>query len=165
MKKVAAEGMLEQAPGGGMLVAHLKREDIIELYELREALEAYAVGRIASLSLSEEDRQRLLAFDLEFHALLMSMTHNRRLQKVINDTRLLINVFAIRRRGHDQPTLQEIQRYHQTIVDALAKQDAVVAVATISEHIRASQRERLSDYDYWQRESSLRHGVPLFARS
>ena len=109
--------------------------------------------------------QRFLAFDLEFHALLMSMTHNRRLQKVINDTRLLINVFAIRRRGHDQPTLQEIQRYHQTIVDALAKQDAVVAVATISEHIRASQRERLSDYDYWQRESSLRHGVPLFARS
>jgi len=27
-----------------MLVAHIKREDIVELYELREALEVYAVA-------------------------------------------------------------------------------------------------------------------------
>jgi DNA-binding GntR family transcriptional regulator len=192
MNQLAAEGMLEQAPGGGMLVAHLKREDIIELYELREALEVYAVGRVASIALSEEDRRRLqdsidgiaalqkelakarqpllndeqmerfLALDLHFHALLMSMTHNRRLQKVINDTRLLINVFAIRRRGHDQPTLKEIQRYHQSILDALVKQDLSSATTSLTDHIRASRHERLLEYDYWRRENSLQQAVPMF---
>ena len=47
MNQLAAEGLLEQSPNGGMIVAQLGREDIIELYELREALEVYAVGKIA----------------------------------------------------------------------------------------------------------------------
>ena len=46
MNQLAAEGLLEQSPNGGMIVAQLGREDIIELYELREALEVYAVGKM-----------------------------------------------------------------------------------------------------------------------
>lgn len=127
MNQLAAEGMLEQAAGGGMLVVHIKREDIVELYELRAALEVYAVARVAAMPLGAGDKRRLqelidgigvlqkelvksrknllnetqmerfIAFDLGFYALLISMTHNTRLQKIINDTRLLISVFAIRR--------------------------------------------------------------------
>lgn len=192
MNQLAAEGMLEQAAGGGMLVAHIKREDIVELYELREALEVYAVARVAAMPLRPEDKGRLqelidgigvlqrelvktkkndldeaqmerfIAFDLGFHALLMSMTHNTRLQKIINDTRLLISVFAIRRGGHDLPTLKSIQHYHQKILDAVVAQNLEAAMTALSEHIRASQQERLLEYDYWRREASLRHGVPVF---
>lgn len=192
MNQLAAEGMLEQAAGGGMLVAHIKREDIVELYELREALEVYAVARVAAMPLREEDKQRLqetidgiavlqkelvkskksllnetqmerfIAFDLGFHALLMSMTHNTRLQKIINDTRLLISVFAIRRGGHDLPTLKGIEQYHQKILDAVVAQNLEAAMTALSEHIRASQQERLLEYDYWRREASLRQGVPVF---
>ena len=192
MNQLAAEGMLEQAPGGGMLVAHIKREDIIELYELREALEVYAVARVAAVPLSAEDRLRLqesvdgigllqkelakskksalndtqmehfLSYDLGFHALLMSMTHNSRLQKIINDTRLLISVFAIRRRGHDLATLKSIQQYHQSILDAVVLGKLDAAMTALSEHIRASQTERLMEYDYWRRENSLQQGVPAF---
>src|SRR5580658_11189176 len=59
MKQLDAEGLVEQGPNGGMTVAQLKREDIIELYELREALEVYSVGRVASLPLHPVDRDRL----------------------------------------------------------------------------------------------------------
>lgn len=192
MNQLAAEGMLEQAPGGGMLVAQVTREDITELYELREALEAYAVARIASVPLHAVDRQRLqdstdgiavlekeltkskqsalddaqmqrfLTLDLGFHALLMSMTHNSRLQKIINETRLLISVFAIRRRGHDIATLKSVHTYHQNILDALVAQDASAAMHSISDHIRASQQERLQEYDYWRREHALNRSVPAF---
>ncbi len=192
MNQLAAEGMLEQAPGGGMLVAHVKREDIIELYELREALEVYAVARVAAVPLRTEDKVRLqqlidgidllqkelsrskktalndtqmehfLACDLGFHALLMSMTHNSRLQKIINDTRLLISVFAIRRRGHDLSTLKSIQHYHQSILDAVVHGKLEAAMTALSEHIRASQTERLMEYDYWRREHLLQQGVPAF---
>jgi DNA-binding GntR family transcriptional regulator len=192
MNQLAAEGMLEQAPSGGMIVRHVKREDIVEMYELREALEVYAVGRVSIIPLREEDKEhlqhlingiaalqkelvkakqtvlndnqmgRFLTCDLEFHALLMSMTHNTRLQKVINDTRLLISVFAIRRRGHDRATLQSIQTYHQDILDSVVKHEPEAAMKALSEHIRASQQERLMEYDDWRRANSLQQAAPTF---
>ncbi len=191
MHKLAAEGLLEQNPSGGMVVAQLKREDIIELYELREALEVYAVGKVARSGMLPSDRLRLqrlvdevadlrrelerskrsaldskgmarfIACDLGFHALLMSIAGNSRLQKIVSDTRLLIRIFAIRRQGHDRPALKSIQRYHQQILDSVAKQQPEAAMIVLGEHIRASQRERLTEYDQWKREVSLRKSVRI----
>ena len=90
------------------------------------------------------------------------MTHNGRLQKIINETRLLISVFSIRRRGHDAAALKSIQKYHQDILDAVVHQDVSAAMHAISEHIRTSQHERLQEYDYWKREHSLKQIVPAF---
>ena len=195
MNQLAAEGMLEQAAGGGMLVAQITREGITELYELREALEAYAVSRVANVPLQAEDKyrlqelidgigtlqkevvtskagalneeqmQRFLTCDLGFHALLMSMTHNGRMQKIINETRLLISVFANRRRGHDAAALKQIQKHHQSILDAVIRQDAAGAVQAISAHIRTSQAERLQEYDYWRRDHALKQTVPSLFHS
>jgi len=192
MNQLAAEGLLSQSPGGGMVVAQLTREDIIELYEMREALEVYAAGKIARLSLRPADKLRLQALvdevatlekelakskkphldkqqmerfitcDLGFHALLMSMTHNSRLQKIINDTRLLISIFAIHRTGHDAASLKSIREYHQMILDAVARQDSEAAMSALSKHIQASREERLGEYDEWRRESSLRDSMPVF---
>jgi DNA-binding GntR family transcriptional regulator len=192
MNQLAAEGLLEQNPSRGMVVAQLRREDIVELYDLREALEVFAVGRIARLPMRPADKrrfqqlvdeimklqrelektrragldakqmERFIACDFGFHALLMSMANNSRLQKVVNDTRLLISIFAIRREGHDRASLKSIHRYHQRILDSVARQDADAAMSAVAEHIQASQRERLSEYDRWKRESSLSQPAPIF---
>jgi DNA-binding GntR family transcriptional regulator len=192
MNQLAAEGLLDQSSGGGMIVAQLSREDIIELYELREALEVHAAAKIARVALRPADKDRLqhlvdevaklekelaktkkaaldqaqmerfIGCDLGFHALLMSMTHNSRLQKIINDTRLLISIFAIHRGGHDAASLKSIREYHQQILDAVANQDAEAAMRALAEHIQTSQRERLNEYDEWKRESSLRKSMPVF---
>lgn len=193
MHQLAAEGLLEENPSGGMLVAQLKREDIIELYELREALEVFAVGKVARIVMPGAEKQRLqqlvdeigelrkalekagrraldarqmqrfIACDLGFHALLMSMAENSRLQKVVRDTRLLISIFAIQRDGHDRISLKSIQRYHQRILDCVSRQQPAAAMAALSEHIQASRRERLSEYDRWKRERSLSYAVPILA--
>ncbi len=192
MNQLTAEGLLEQSPNGGMIVAQLGREDIIELYELREALEVYAVGKIARSSLRPIDRDRLqslvdeisvfpkeleksskdsldeaqmhrlLACDLGFHALLMSLAFNSRMQKSVNETRLLIGVFAIRRAGHDREALAKIQNYHQNILDAIVKQDKEAAMRELAEHIQESQRERVNEYDQWRRETAMRQSMPAF---
>lgn len=192
MNQLAAEGLLSQSPGGGMVVAQLSREDIIELYEMREALEVYAAGKIARLALRPADKLRLqnlvdevaklekelakskkgsldpaqmerfISCDLGFHALLMSLTSNSRLQKIINDTRLLISIFAIHRTGHDAATLKSIREYHQMILDAVERQDSEAAMSALAMHIQASQQERLAAYDEWRRESSLRDSMPVF---
>ena len=50
---------LEQTPNRGAVVIQLKRQDIIDLYELREALEVFAVGKVAQRSHSENEIERL----------------------------------------------------------------------------------------------------------
>jgi DNA-binding GntR family transcriptional regulator len=192
MNQLAAEGLLIQSPGGGMVVAQMTRDDIVELYEMREALEVYAAGKTARRPLRPADKLRLqqlvdevsklekklvknkkkvldaaqmerfINCDLGFHALLVSLAHNSRLQKLIHETRLLISIFAIHRTGHDAAVLKRIRQYHQQILDAVDLQDGAAAMNALSEHIQTSQRERLDEFDEWRRESSMRQSAPVF---
>jgi DNA-binding GntR family transcriptional regulator len=188
--QLIAEGLLEQSPTGGTLVVQLTREDIVELYELREALEVYEVGKIVRMGLRREDADhlqaqvndllllkeeleisgahaldaaqmnRFIAHDLNFHAMLMSMAQNSRIQKVVNDTRLLIRIFACYRRGHASALIEQIHHEHQDLLDAMVNNDRDRAMQLIAEHVRTSLRERLEDFDFGKREASLRASVP-----
>jgi DNA-binding GntR family transcriptional regulator len=190
MNQLAAEGLLETNANGGMTVARLTRSDIVELYELREALEVYAVSKASTFAVPPTDRDRLqylidvilkladdlrkagvaelgpaqmkrfLASDLAFHALLMNLANNSRMQKIVGDTRLLIRIFAIQRRGHDISQLEMIAASHQRILDALVEQRRADAVQALAKHIAASQHERLSEFDHWSRENELRRHMP-----
>src|SRR5579863_907354 len=55
LRQLITEGLLEELPGRGAVVARLEREDIIELYDLREALELHAVRTLASRANAPED--------------------------------------------------------------------------------------------------------------
>lgn len=190
--QLVAEGLLEQTPTGTTLVVRLQRQDIVELYELREALETYVIEKVAGSALPESDRERLqrlvdeilvlqrelqasgakaldesqmnrfLASDFAFHSLLMSMAHNSRIQKVLNEMRLLIRIFSIQRRGHTPKLLETIHHHHQKILDAIVSHDEVQARQLLAEHIRTSLQERLDEFDYRRRERSLRESIPSF---
>jgi DNA-binding GntR family transcriptional regulator len=188
--QLIAEGLLEQSPTGGTLVVQLTREDIIELYELREALEVYEVGKIVRMGMRPEEvdhlqklvndllvlkkeldasgaealdayqMNRFIAHDLSFHAMLMSMAQNSRMQKVVNDTRLLIRIFACYRHGHAATLLDQIYREHQDLLDAMVNNNRDRAMQLIADHVRTSLRDRLEDFDLGKREASLRASQP-----
>ncbi len=181
--QLAAEGFLQQIPKRGTVVARLARHDILELYELREALEVYAVGKIALHGLDPADLEelhrlallpleleaglrpgqqldaagmrRLMKADLAFHTLLIRSAGNGRILKVIGDTRLLMRIFAIRRQGHDGEQLAAIHRSHAAIVDAVARCAPETAARLMAQHIRTSCDERLEAFDDWQRNASV----------
>lgn len=185
VSQLLAEGLLETSPGGGIVVTRLTRQGIIDLFELREALEVFAVGRSTRSPMLLADRQRLESLiaetpalikelkasgkdeldaeqmrrftvaDLGFHALLIRMAANVRILKVVNDTRLMIRVFGIHRSGHRRSELERIHKSHREILQAVIEQDAERAQMLLAEHIQASARERLEGFDHWEREVSL----------
>ena len=175
--QLVAEGFLRQIPNRGSVVVQFAREDVADLYDLREALEIYAVEKAAQQTLrpaylerlnqlvgavlplkeelehsgkaqlSMEQMKRFVEIDLSFHALLVRAAGNRRILKVVSDTRVLINIFGMRRRGHDPSQLAVIHRYHRDILDAVSRQDGETARKLMREHIRISKAERLNEYE------------------
>lgn len=183
--QLLAEGLLELSPGGGLVVTQLTRQAIVDLYELREALEVFAVGRAArdgvrdadkerleslldetqvllkelkssgSVELNAEQMKRFSVADLGFHALLIRLAANARILKVVNDTRLMMRVFAIQRSGHRKDELERIHKHHRAILDAVLKRDPEGARRLLAEHIQASANERLEEFDRWERDNHL----------
>jgi DNA-binding GntR family transcriptional regulator len=183
--QLLAEGLLDLSPGGGIIVTQLTRQGILDLYELREALEVFAVGRAAQNGLRTADRERLDSFlgetqtllkelkssgkreldveqmrrftlsDLAFHALLIRLAANVRILKVVNETRLMIRIFGIQRSGHKCEELERIYRHHKEILQAVTAQDVERSRKLLSEHIQASARERLDEFDMCERETHL----------
>ena len=173
--------------GGRGFVVDFSRRDVAELYELREALEVYAVGKAAEhglrppelesmqrlvnevlllrdeleasggVHLSEDAMRRFIRIDLQFHTLLVRAAANSRILKAVADTRVLLNIFGIRRMGHDAAQLTQIHRYHSEILAAIARRDPAQAMQLLGEHIRVSKEERLKEYDEREREAALGH--------
>jgi DNA-binding GntR family transcriptional regulator len=175
--QLIAQGFLRPIPNRGTVVLEFGKRDIAEIYGVREALELYAVGKAVEgpiraadaeelirlademLELREElqetgqsrlnaaQMQRFVASDLRYHDVLLRLADNARLVKAVGDGRVLLNAFAICRRGHDAAQLERIQASHRGIVDAVVRRDAAEAQRLLGEHIRVSKQERLQEYE------------------
>jgi DNA-binding GntR family transcriptional regulator len=182
---LTGEGFLEESAGRGLTVATITKIDIAELYELREAIEVFAVGKAAKMRMSVSDEERLqgllaqtdelrrsleasgegrldassmqkfIQADLSFHTVLLHAASNRRMLKLVNETRLLIRVFSIQRGGHTAAQLRGIQEQHEAILDLVLAGKAEEATRMLAEHIRLSGQERLDAFEEWEREQSL----------
>lgn len=183
--QLVSEGLLDQTPSRGTVVVRLTREDIVDLYELREALEVYVVAKVAREQLSAEDLKRLeqlsngilslvdelhasgeqrlnaeqmsrfVAADRGFHTLLMAFSFNPRIRKIVDETRLLIRIFEMRRLGYGVAKLQHIHAQHAAIIQAIVERDPELATHRLAEHIQISRQERLDEFDRNRRASSI----------
>lgn len=189
--QLVSQGLIERIPGRGIMVARTGRNDIVDLYELREALEVYAVGKVARSrlhgshmgvlrglsenvrTLAEELRgsgqerldecqmQRFVAADMGFHTLLIQAAGNARIAKVVAETHVLTRIFSYRREGHDAQLLGRICDFHIAILDAIEKGEVSEAQEKLREHLRASLQERLETYDRWDRQHEMNRLMPL----
>jgi DNA-binding GntR family transcriptional regulator len=190
--QLVAEGLLEQTHNRGAVVAQLTRQDIMDLYQLRQALEVFAISRAAAANIRGFELERLRAFandflqlhdelvrsgkttldalqmhrfaaaDLGFHTMLLRVAGNPRILKAVSEARLLIRIFATHRRGHEAWLLKSLHDEHVRILDAVVNHDADLAMKLMTEHIETSQQERLDEFDHWEREASLRSSLPAY---
>lgn len=174
--QLVSEGVLHEIAGRGTIIIEPTRQDIEEVYQLREALETFAVAMVAERglaardlatieklveeipaiqadleksgkpALSGEPLQRLLTSDLRFHMHLLQAAGNRRIVRVIANTRLLIRIFTFRREHHTAALLKQVYAYHRQILDAVNNKNPEEAARCMRDHIRLSLKERLAEY-------------------
>ncbi len=192
ISQLVAEGLLEQNPAG-VFVVQFSREDVVDLCELREALEIYAFSKVARFGLSHvEEKERLhelvqavldlkeeleksgrsaldvdqmrrfIVADFSFHALLIGLSQNARIHKVVNETRVLMRVFLMRHRGHSVADLERIHQQHRDLLAAIERQDGAETVRILTLHLQESQRERLEEFDQQKRQSTMKNSIPAF---
>jgi DNA-binding GntR family transcriptional regulator len=160
--RLAAEGLVTITPRRGAVVAQLSRDEFIDAYQVREALETLAVrlavplmsdAEIAHLRelcelmdrAAREDEVRVF-FDTNnsFHEALVRGSRNRKLHDV---HRMLVGQMvpylprSLELRGNLQQSVAE----HLAILAAIEERDAELATKLLAEHIEVPQRVLASD--------------------
>jgi len=176
IRTLEQEGVLEQVPRFGTIVRKMERRDLIELYELREAIEPFAAAQAAtkasatdlaalrglcsdiaalaaelneakSAALDDTQMRRLLTADLGFHLTLLRSAGNSRMLKIVSDSRLLTGIFNSRRQAHTAVVIKTTIQQHEAIMKAIERRDAIKAADLILLHIRHSKEQALEAYD------------------
>ncbi|MDB6117981.1 MAG: transcriptional regulator [Verrucomicrobiaceae bacterium] len=189
IRTLEQEGVLEQLPRFGTRVRTLERRDLEELYELREAMEPFAVAKAAMAAFPEDvlslrrvcdeihtlaaelrkskvpsldaaQMQRLLGADLGFHLMLLRVAGNHRMMKIVSDSRLLTGIFGTQRQAHTAQVLEQTHREHTAILEAVERGNGKAAANAMTQHIRASKQQALEAYDRQQSQRNPRL-IPL----
>lgn len=160
---LSTTGLVEQLPGKGYRVRELKLEDLIEIFNAREAVETMNARLacqmaddklLSDLALikkallegsSEKDVLALMDHGRSFHDMLAHQTRNSILNEFYFKLRNL--VFLTRIITRQIPDLEENSRiYHAKIIDAIERRDPDESEAMMREHLRLTCRFTIDGY-------------------
>lgn len=155
--RLAAEGLVTVRPRRGAVVRSLSEQEFLELYQVREALEAMAVKlavprldgtdfeALAELNREMADRaaaeevEEFFAANLAFHARFLDACGNGKLQELYQQLLDQLGRYRMRSltlRGNLGRSVSE----HAAILRAAKRRDAERAAQLMADHIRVPQR-------------------------
>jgi DNA-binding GntR family transcriptional regulator len=161
--RLQQSGLLETIPHVGTRVRRFTRKDIEEVFDLREALECYALQRAtpnlsqavlrtlkrqfrqAEAALDRGDVALAVAADMALHAEIIGAAGNSRMSALFANLRDQIQMFA----GFGNRTPNGPRRFlgiHRRIVDLLLKRDVAGATQLMSEHMQIAKQQALRGY-------------------
>ncbi len=160
---LSTTGLVEQLPGKGYRVKELKLEDLIEIFNAREAVETMNarlacqmaddaflsdLARIKEALLAGaggRDVSMLMGHGRNFHDLLARQTRNSILIEFYSKLRNL--VYLTQAITRQVPNLEENSRlYHTKIIEAVERRDPAGAEDMMREHLRLTCRFTLDGY-------------------
>jgi DNA-binding GntR family transcriptional regulator len=159
-------GLVRVIPRRGFSVPIISPEDIVELYDLRAALETYATRRATALVTPDDimhHRARQEAAhasaiagspaageffyaDLALHEMLHGYGGNRRSARLLADVMGQLSLPSLRAAGDPEHRLAAIVE-HGRILAALSARDADAAAAAMASHIEAVKERSLADLE------------------
>ncbi len=153
LNRLVQDGFVKVVPGRGAFVASFSPDDMVELFEVREALEGMA-ARLAALRMPKESLDRLrtglenalkttkrggyggyLSADRKFHQALVSASENShliRLLEALTDRIQMLRGRSVTVPGRVAKSYEE----HVSIIEAVLLRNPDLAEARVREHIR-----------------------------
>jgi DNA-binding GntR family transcriptional regulator len=151
--KLEEEGLVNNIPHHGTVIAELTRKTVQDIYGVRAVLEAYAV-ELAILNITEEDidclskivhdmqeaanagnTNKVLANDLAIHEKFIDLSDNQALQQIWLQIYTRVRwVLSIRHRGHHN--LRELADSHIPLLEKVIQKDANGASEIMRSHIK-----------------------------
>lgn len=180
ISRLVSEGLLHEAPGHGASIREPSPEQLIQLYDLRAILESYAAAEAARFINAEEleqldecclrwltllrqirrapdkrftddQRQRWISVDEQFHRIIYSATQNELLFKTLTDMRLMSRTLDLRRLDRqgsiDLSGASRSYRQHASLVRALRSGDAELAADLMRRQILDGKRGHLAHFE------------------
>lgn len=157
--RLVADGLLEREPHHAARVKVLGRDDIVDLFAARAAVEAAAVELLAGTArvpvAASAAHEQLLALDadasywaldLAFHRALVQGAPSRRLPRLHDQLMGEIELALAQVDAHRLRSTREVAAEHGRILDAVAAGDAALAEHLTRAHILSS-RDRLLAHD------------------
>ncbi len=160
MARLEVRKLVERKPNLGARVVTLSYEQLIEIFQLREALEGMA-ARLAAQNMTEieiEELQKLLdqhgeqiaeqhgqAYfqkqgDLDFHYRIVQGSKNKQLIELLcNDLYHLLRMYRYQF-GMRSKRSQQAYEEHQYLINAISARDPEMAELLMRQHIRSSRR-------------------------
>jgi DNA-binding GntR family transcriptional regulator len=155
--RLSARGLIEEVPGRGLVVTQLDKQQVLEMFVIREALEPVAASLAAQHAAPAEiEHLRILTKQFAaatndpewlrinrlFHQTIHEASHNRYLIQWLDEFRDAIALLPY-------PGYQASKRFHAAckehslIVEAIAARDAKAAEEAARTHVRNGEAPRL----------------------
>lgn len=161
IKLLEFEGLITRLPRRGIIVSVLSHKDVEEIYELRLALESWAIREVcyhlqpadlrAFDAIIEEMASAAAAGDIEglskddvaFHRTLCHLAGNERLLRVWHSNLGQLRLLSNQSTEAMKPNLTDLVSRHQAIRDAIAFGDVDAAQRVLREHIESAAERTL----------------------
>jgi DNA-binding GntR family transcriptional regulator len=176
IRRMETEGMVTQVASSGTYVAVPERAEIVEAYEVRMAIESFAVRKATrrmkpaqAVELQKlcdqmraairdfrkskkpvmmgEPLRRYLNADLAFHHLLLRAADNRRALAIFGDVNLRSAIFGCRSHQRDLHHVAWVWLMHARVARAVRRRDPADAERWLTKHMQASMDAALEAYD------------------
>ena len=158
LRRLESEGLVAHAHGKGGTVLGFSRDDVIELYSIREALEALAIHYTIEHITTEEINQLKAILDnmrahfqrkdvgahfewnQRFNDLLIETCKMPRLTRLINTYREHLHRFRYAAMSKHEGRMLVALREHEQILQAVIAKDSAKAELLVRKHLQAAKR-------------------------
>ena len=161
---LAGLGLVTAVPNKGVFVRQLSLREMIEVYEMRAMVFGYAAERACD-HMTEEHKQAMAALlaamdaaceadegtryyelNLDFHALLLKLSNNRRAQQAYDD--YVKELHLVRRKYFNVPgNMRRSNVEHRAIFEAIVANQPAQARTAAEQHVLSGRGRLLAQFE------------------
>jgi DNA-binding GntR family transcriptional regulator len=158
--KLESEGLAERLPRGGLVVAQITREDVLEVYAVREMLDGLS-ARLAALGMLPTELDRLVwlndrlraaaersdakamaQLNIDFHTALCAASRNSLLQEFTRRIHEWVRRFENTTLSFPGRGLEAVAE-HEALIDAIRARDPEAAERIARDHMNRARQIRI----------------------